>query len=53
MVRNAYDVPGLKILNSNNSVQNSTKSVFSGSAEKSTSKKGNPTSSSDKSDHSK
>lgn len=49
MVRNAYDVPGLKILNSDNSVQNSSTSVFSGSAKKSTSKKGNATSSSNSS----
>jgi hypothetical protein len=53
MVRNAKDVPGLKILNTDNSVQNSTTSVFSGSAEKSTSKKGNLTSSSSSSDSSR
>ncbi|MFW2487857.1 hypothetical protein [Clostridium chromiireducens] len=47
MVRNAYDVQGLKILNSNNSVQSSASSVYSGSAKKSASKKGNMTSSSD------
>lgn len=45
MVRNTKDVPGLKILNSNPE-QSSTYNVFSGSAEKSTSKKGNKRSSS-------
>lgn len=53
MVRNAYDVPGLKILNSNSSEKSSSYSVFSGSAEKSTHKKGNKESSSDSSDNSK
>lgn len=53
MVRNAKDVPGLKILNTDNSVQNSVTHVFSGSAEKSTSKKGNMTSSSNSSDSSR
>ena len=49
MVKNAYDVKGLKILNSDDSVQNSVSSVYSGSAKKSASKKGNMTSSSDSS----
>lgn len=40
MVRNAKDVPGLKILNSDPE-QSSKYNVFSGSAEKSTSKKDN------------
>lgn len=52
MVRNAYDVPGLKILNSSDKV-NSTKGVFSGSAEKATSKKGHMRESSDSLDSSK
>lgn len=46
MVRNAKDVPGLKILNTDNSVQNSVSHVFSGSAEKATSKKSDKISSS-------
>lgn len=51
MVRNAYDVKGLKILNSDDSAQNSVSSVYSGSAKKSASKTRSVISASNSSDN--